>query len=113
MNLRLPRYLKFGAYIMPIIRRKFGHADLRIDETKTDCDGIIDYNRQRIVIADGKSPRVEAQILFHEMIHGLLWSTDYNQYQKERFVNALATELLQVMLDSPGLLEYLIKIRQG
>jgi len=53
MNLRLPRYLKFGAYIMPIIRRKFGHADLRIDETKTDCDGIIDYNRQRIVIADG------------------------------------------------------------
>jgi hypothetical protein len=110
--MKLPRRIHIGPfrYVLRVFKR--GHAELK-SRNGANCLGTIDYDRGAIAIEAGQVPTTEAHTLLHEVVHGILVASELTrENSSEKLVNGLATLLLQVLLDSPGLLEYLDGIKK-
>lgn len=91
-------------------------------EYSVDYDDILDQemnflgcctnSEAEILIKDGQIPVEEADTLIHETLHALFYLLDFELSMKkeEAIVRPLATGILQVFLDNPGFLKYLLKV---
>ena len=69
------------------------------------CNGLFDSNRSVIELNsenDLSQGRIE-QVLIHEILHGIVFTTGLNLEDEEITVNVLAKGLYQVIKDNPQL----------
>lgn len=69
----------------------------------TGFSGQIRYQRCQIVIADNLHPVAARQVLWHEIVHGIMQQAGI-QEQPESLVEAISYGVLQVLRDNPGIL---------
>ena len=76
--------------------------------------GLIHHHDATVRIAAQLEPRTKAETLIHESIH-VIWtsSADHRENKNEALVDRTAGGILDVLLNSPGLLEYLIAVRDA
>ena len=76
--------------------------------------GQIDIEAGEITIEPDLPLRSMAGTLMHEMVHGVFWANgDYKHFKNETLVTKTSNTLLDMLVNSPGLLEYLISIRDA
>ena len=69
------------------------------------CNGLFDSNRSVIELNSENElsqGRIE-QVLIHEILHGIVFTTGLNLEDEETTVNVLAKGLYQVIKDNPSL----------
>jgi hypothetical protein len=65
--------------------------------------GICDYEKQTITIRDGLAPEVAKVVLWHEVVHAVLFQLGYTDHD-ERLVDGLAHSIMSVLIDNPQLI---------
>lgn len=65
-------------------------------------DGLIDYAKRRIVIEVNMHPEHQHQVLWHEILHGLLTQGGFANHD-EQMVTVLAIGIQNVLLRNPQL----------
>ena len=85
--------------------RILGKAFRLTNEVADDLNGECDTDTQTIAVRDGQPLESEQDTLLHEVIHAIDEAMDAKM--KETQVKKLATGLLAVMKDNPGLTAYL------
>jgi len=79
-----------------------------------DVAGRILYRKSEVHIDGDLHDQGAAETLLHEMLHGILDSVGHTEMNKdEGFVVRLGESLMGSLLESPGLLEYLISVRDS
>jgi hypothetical protein len=97
------RQLRIGPYIYRV-----EYVDgLRADDD-TRLAGNIEYERAVISIDQNSIEAVQLVTLFHEVIHGILANAGITHH-KERLIDAIATGLVQVLIDNPALAEEFVR----
>ncbi|WP_458098596.1 hypothetical protein [Roseomonas sp. WA12] len=73
---------------------------------ENDYDGQIHRGRLTIVVDPTIAPQRQAEVLLHEVLHGVWFSQGIpgSDEEEERAVNGLGLGLLQVLRDNPALL---------
>ena len=66
--------------------------------------GLCDYKKQRITLQADMHPTVERLVIWHELIHAMLFQLGYNEHD-ERLVDGLAHYVVSVLVDNPRLNE--------
>ena len=76
--------------------------------------GRIKYKNAQIHISPSVAVDMTANVLFHEMLHGVLYGVgEHELNDNEGLVDRVGSALLAALLYSPGLLEYLEAVRDG
>lgn len=80
--------------------------DITRDATLHDTgfNGQIRFNRCQIVIAENLHPVAAQQVLWHEIVHGIMQQAGITK-QPENIVDAIAYGVMQVLRDNPGIVE--------
>lgn len=76
------------------------------DDDDNPCSGMVDIDKQRIIIEDGQGFETERDTILHEALHAIESIMDLGL--KERQVHALAGGVLAMLRDNPGFAEYLV-----
>lgn len=73
--------------------------------------GRFHHSRQQIAVADYLPPAVAAQVLVHEILHGIWeqWGIGEDGVGEEAAVNRASLGLTAVMRDNPGLIVALLE----
>lgn len=64
--------------------------------------GLCDYRRQTITIQTELHPRAARVVLWHELVHAMLYQLGYNEHD-EKLVDGLAHCIVLVLDDNPEL----------
>jgi hypothetical protein len=64
--------------------------------------GICDYEKQTITIREGITPEVARCVLWHEIVHAMLYQLGYTDHD-EKLVDGLAHSIVSVLIDNPRL----------
>lgn len=64
--------------------------------------GLCDYKKQTITLQPDMHPMTERLVLWHELIHAMLFQLGYNEHD-ERLVDGLAHYVVSVLVDNPRL----------
>lgn len=64
--------------------------------------GLCDYKKQRITLQPEMHPVVERLVIWHELVHAMLFQLGYNEHD-ERLVDGLAHYIVSVLVDNPRL----------
>ena len=70
----------------------------------TGYAGQIRYQRCQIIIAENVHPVAAQQILWHEIVHGIMQHAGITE-QPESLVEAISYGVMQVLRDNPGILD--------
>lgn len=70
----------------------------------TGFAGQIRHHRCQIVIADNLHPVAAQQVLWHEIVHGIMQHAGIAE-QPESLVEAISYGVTQVLRDNPGILD--------
>lgn len=78
--------------------------DITRDATLADTgySGQIRFHRCQIAIGGDMHPAAAQQVLWHEIIHGIMQQAGINK-QPESLVDAISYGVLQVLRDNPGI----------
>lgn len=101
-----PTTVKVGPFRYEIVDGPEFHEKARGD---ANCNGLTDFDHERIYVDPGLSPRMKRETIFHELLHtitdmvGLRSEAD----EDEELVRALAPALLATLLDNPDLARWL------
>lgn len=92
--------IKIGAitYDVMIVYRLFGDGDKKLD-------GQITYSMPKIELDGNLSPVMRRQVLWHEIIHGILTQAGRQSEVSEGAVDALAYGIFGVVKDNPEISE--------
>lgn len=64
--------------------------------------GLCDYKKQTITLQPDMHPMAERLVLWHELIHAMLFQLGYNDHD-EKLVDGLAHYIVSVLVDNPRL----------
>jgi len=92
--------IKIGAitYEVIVVERLLGDNDKKLD-------GQITYSIPKIELDSNLSPVMRRQVLWHEIIHGILTQAGRQSEVSEGAVDALAYGIFGVVKDNPGISE--------
>jgi hypothetical protein len=64
--------------------------------------GLCDYKNQTITLQPGMHPVSERLVIWHELIHAMMFQLGYNEHD-EKLVDGLAHYVVSVLVDNPRL----------
>lgn len=76
-----------------------------IVDNDSSYTGMINYHENKILIKTGLAEEVQKQILYHEVIHGIIAEYEINlkEDNEEKIVNCIAKGIYRLLLDNPEL----------
>lgn len=78
------------------------------------CAAKISYRDTVIRVDTNYDSQMQANSIMHEVLHGVLYREgETEQNNDEGFVERVSTSILCVLFESPGLLEYLMEVRDA
>lgn len=104
--------IKSRPYSLRIMGREYTVNYEDVLDEEDDLLGLCENSETEITIKDGQVPVEEADTIIHESLHALFYLLDMGLSLKkeEAIVRPLATGILQVFLDNPEFLKYLLKV---
>ena len=88
-----------------------------IDNLKAGIFGFMDPKKCEIVVDEDLNPIVERETILHEVMHACCHYTgipvlqndaENNTYTEETFIECIDSALLQVLMENPDLVSYLV-----
>lgn len=98
--MQIPKRVRIGG-----IDYTIKHVPRLVSDDGDLCNGLFDSNRSVIELNSENElsqGRIE-QVLIHEILHGIVFTTGLNLEDEEITVNVLAKGLYQVIKDNPNL----------
>lgn len=96
--MNIPKKIKIGCYTLTI---NFEENLL----SKSDVVARLNFNELNIIIQTSKANKTEIlhrqrveQAFFHEIVHFILYSMNYEKYTDEAFVDVLASNIYDIFL---------------
>lgn len=104
MTIKIPKKIKIAGMYFDVQLSHLGRDEQNLGSILTTA---------LILKLDDAMPELKrVDILVHEILHGVLDIYGHSAIsERERTVNSIASGLCAALLDSPGLLEYLIAVR--
>lgn len=103
------------ARFRPTSLRIFGRNFSIQYKPRLEAWGVCHRDRNLIEIVEDQQDTEEADTILHETLHALFYHLNFDMPDKkeEAIVRPLATGLMQVFLDNPEFLKYLLKVAQS
>lgn len=96
--MNIPKKVKVGGFTYDVIRPNapFPNGD-------SVCDGLHVFAEQQIMVSDTGSPNYQYLVFLHELIHAIIgnYCGEMDSATEERFTEAFAKGLYQVIVDNP------------
>lgn len=86
----------------PITQLKIGPCVYSLVRLPITEQGLCDYKKQTITLQPDMHPTAERLVLWHEVIHAVMFQLGYNDHD-ERLVDGLAHYIVSVLNDNPRL----------
>ena len=83
----------------PITSLKIGPCTYAVVRSAITEYGLCDYKRQTITLQPDLHPTVERLVLWHEIIHAILYQLGYNDHD-EKLVDGLAHSIVSVLTEN-------------
>jgi len=105
---RLPKQIIIGAHTYTLLLRKRvfhklkGKRRRRERKRSTQCDGLIDYDKEIIYLDKKFIGPNKYLVLWHEVFHGITAAAGWKYNEQE--TEELSKILVQVLMDNPGII---------
>lgn len=86
----------------PITSLKIGPCTYAVVRSAITEYGLCDYKRQTITLQPDLHPTAERLVLWHEIIHAILYQLGYNDHD-EKLVDGLAHSIVSVLSENQAL----------
>jgi hypothetical protein len=80
-------------------------VDKLLSDDNTKLDGQISYTNSEINLDSRLSEQTRYQILWHEILHGILTHAGNTELIGEEDINVLAYSIMQILRDNPKLFD--------
>lgn len=102
---------RYRPHSLRIMGREFS-VDYEDELEESWALGLCAATECEITIRDGQHPIEEADTVLHEALHALFYLLNFNlsSTTEEKIVRGTATGLIQIFLDNPDFLKYLVKV---
>lgn len=86
----------------PITSLKIGPCTYAVVRAQITELGLCSYKEQQITLRPDMHPTTERIVLWHEVIHAILFQLGYNDHD-EKLVDGLAHNIVSVLVENPRL----------